>query len=249
MIVIEKREHILFKIKRVWFSRRIFDVGGCDVVIFAGCKEKLDLKGFTRGEMTTSVIDLTQDIDVLWRNIKRRSREYINQAKREGIEVKINERFEEFYQILRSFNKEKGLAHLQVNLPTLEKGSLFIAELDGEILAGHVYLEGKEVMYFWRGASKRLTAGKDMSSLIGRASRTLHWEAIKYAKNKGIKEFDMGGLFAGGGDDYPGHSIDAFKENFGGKRVVRYTYEKHYNKIYTLGQGLYHYLKSKKFGR
>ena len=87
----------------------------------------------------------------------------------------------------------------------------------------------------------RAAADKEKATLIGNASHLIHWEAMKYAKNKGIKEFDMGGLIAGEGNDYPGHSRDAFKESFGGKRVIRYTYQRHYTlsgKLYALGQGL-----------
>lgn len=51
------------------------------------------------------------------------------------------------------------------------------------------------------------------------------WEAMKYAKEKGIKELDMGGLFT--------DSLNSFKESFGGKRVTYYAYSKNYGLSYN----------------
>lgn len=205
MIVVEKKIY-LFKINRVWFSNHIFDMKGCDTLIFSECKEKFNIEDFTLREKITSVIDLTQDIDKIWRSMKKKSCQYsIKRAERENIEIKRNERIEEFYQIFRYFNKEKKIMHLTESLPTLKKyGTLFIAEKDGEILCGKFFLEDEEIFMYWKAASKRpiMDNNKDKATLIGNASRLIIWEAIKYAKNKGIKEFNMGGLFAGEGTNY-----------------------------------------------
>jgi lipid II:glycine glycyltransferase (peptidoglycan interpeptide bridge formation enzyme) len=225
----------------MWFSDHIFDLPGCDIAVVWWCKNKFNRKGFARTEWPTSTINLKQDIDVIWGGVKRRFREYINQAKREGIEVRINEHFDEFYRIFTAYNQQKGVRYLQINESTLRKGTLFTAELNGDILVGHVYLEGEDVVFYWRAASRRLTTESDKAQLIARASRLLHWEAIKYARNKGKKEFDFGGLILGEGDNYFGKSRDIFKESYGGRRSVRYSYQKYYTpigRIYTLGQAL-----------
>jgi lipid II:glycine glycyltransferase (peptidoglycan interpeptide bridge formation enzyme) len=87
----------------------------------------------------------------------------------------------------------------------------------------------------WRvGASKRLI-DSDRATLIGNANKLLVWEAIKYAKGKGLREFDFGGYQVG--DRYlqlVGYS--AFKKSFGGDLVERYEYRKYYLKIYKLAE-------------
>jgi lipid II:glycine glycyltransferase (peptidoglycan interpeptide bridge formation enzyme) len=55
--------------------------------------------------------------------------------------------------------------------------------------------------------------------------------AIKYAKGKGLREFDFGGYTVGDRDPTQvGYS--AFKKGFGGDLVERYNYTKYYSKIY-----------------
>jgi len=66
--------------------------------------------------------------------------------------------------------------------------TLFTAVFDGKILGGHIYIEDKDHMVYFRGASI-ITKDKQLNTLKGNASRLLHWEAMKYAKEKEIKEF------------------------------------------------------------
>jgi len=57
-------------------------------------------------------------------------------------------------------------------------------------------LEDQSNINYWIGASKRLDVDKEKAKLIGYANRLIYWEAIKYAKEKGIKEYDLGGIFS-----------------------------------------------------
>ena len=77
--------------------------------------------------------------------------------------------------------------------------------------------------------------------MIGNANRLLHWEAIKYAKEKGIKEFDWGGLWSveEAEKDESKRTVNFFKQSFGGEIITCYTYQKIYSKIYKLGQRFY----------
>jgi len=242
MIIITKREAI-FKIKQIWFSDSIFDVKDCDVVIFLNCKKKFEVKGFRCQESLTSIIDLSLSLDEIWRRMDKKSCRYaIKRAEREGVIIKINEGFEKFYKIYEAFCKLKGLKHLLEKKEILQLyGTLFTAEINGEILVGHVYLEDPEakIMRYWKAASIRPWVDKNKASLIGNVSHLIHWEAIKYAKSKGFKEFDMGGLFGTKESGGYGSSIDAFKESFGGEKVVRYSYEKVYNKLYSVARIAY----------
>lgn len=247
MLVIDKRLFI-FKMKEIHFSDYPYDVGGCQVISFPFCKNRVDASGFTCEESLTSVIDLTQDLDTIWRNIDNEScRNRIRRAQRDGIKFKINEGYEEFYRLNKSFEQQKGFATpLGIGTPKLETikryGTLFIAEYECEILGGHLYLEDEANIKLGLSASKRLEADREKAKVIGRANRLLHWEAIKYAKEKGIKEFDWGGLWREeeADKDERKKAINSFKLSFGGEIVTRYSYRKVYGRSYLLAQHLYH---------
>lgn len=234
MKIIERERLLFFKTKQIFFSDRIYDVEGCSSVMFSQCKSKLDLPGFKRKEGATSIIDLTQDLSELWKNMHKTYRRRIRRAEKEGVHVKINERYDKFYQIYERLMKYKKIPGFRESFPTLKKyGTLFVAELEGELLGGIAFLENEASMFAWFGATRRLEVEGDKWAVIGNANRLIVWEAIKYAKQKGIKECDMGGLFAREGEHYQGFSIDAYKKRFGGEAITVYTYTKDYNKIYS----------------
>lgn len=239
MLIIDRRI-LTFGMKEIHFSDYPSDVDDCDSVRFVHCRNRVNAEGFTCLESLTSVINLTQDLGTIWRNMDKKSSRYaINRAQRDGIKIGMNENYVQFYQINRSFTREKGIAPLlgigYTKLETMERyGTLFIAEYEGEILGGHLYLEDEANIKLWLSASKRLEVGREKAILIGNASRLLHWEAIKYAKEKGIKEFDWGGLFPPeeADKDEKKKAINSFKLSFGGEVVTRYSYQKVYTKRY-----------------
>ncbi len=53
-------------------------------------------------------------------------------------------------------------------------------------------------------------------SLIGRANKRLHWEDIKYFKQKGLLRYDWGGI----SDFENPNGIDEFKLKFGGEKIT-----------------------------
>ncbi len=241
MLQVERKIY-LFKTTEIWFSDYPFDVTGYDAVTFHACRNKVDIHGFDREEFTTLVIDLTQDLDVIWKNMSQSSCRYaINRAKRDGVKIKRNENYKEFYEINRSFRRRKGLPLGFEKIETMKKyGTLFVAEFNGEILGGQLYLEDENNIRWLLGASKRLEVSKEKATLIGNANRLIIWQAINHAKEKGIKEFDMGGYGHTGGDKSDqADTIDTFKLSFGGKLTTHYIYQKDYSKIYKFAKKLY----------
>jgi len=239
MLEIE-RKRLIFKTKEIWFSDYPFDVGGCDSVIFRACKNKVDMKGFTREEFTTLVIDLTQDLDAIWKNMEGSCRRRIKRAKKNGVKIKLNQNYEDFYEINRSLRKSKGLPLYDESIEFMKEcGTLFVEEFEGEIIGGHFYLEDEQNMRSLIAASKRLEVSKDMASVISDANRLAIWEAIRYAKEKGIKEFDMGGYYTGKVKDEQKERINIFKKSFGGVLTTHYIYQKDYSKICKLAKKIY----------
>lgn len=164
----------------------------------------------------------------------------IKQAEEIGIKIKLNQNYEEFFEINQLFRKEKGLDAYTESIDFMKKyGTLFVTEFNNEILLGHFYLEDKDNIRWLISASKRLDVDKDKARLIANANKLTVWNAIKYAKNKGIKEFDLGGYYTGEKKDVQKENINMFKKSFGGKLVTHYIYEKDYSKLFALTKKIY----------
>jgi lipid II:glycine glycyltransferase (peptidoglycan interpeptide bridge formation enzyme) len=222
--------------REIWFADRPINIKGVHSIAFMACKKKVNLNDFICQPFTTLVIDLTQDLDSIWRRFDRKSCRYaINRAIKEGIQVKLNADWDKFYMLEKNFRLKKGLP-IASHIPDEIKGRgaiLFTAYLGGELVAGHIYLKNDEHMRWLRAASKRLEVDRRKATLIGCANRLLIWEAIKYAKEKGIKEFDMGGYYIGPPNEEL-EKINNFKKSFGGTIVTKYNYFKDYSTIYAL---------------
>jgi lipid II:glycine glycyltransferase (peptidoglycan interpeptide bridge formation enzyme) len=217
-------------------------VKGVSSVLFSSCKKFEEVPGFSCSRGYTSYIDLTQDLESIWHNMHRRSCRYrVKRAEREGVQAKKSENYDEFYKVYRPFLRSTKQTGFLEQLKTIrDYGTLFTAEHNNELLGGHVYLQDEHTFGFWIGANSRFeTANAKKKTLMANASHLIHWEAIKYAKERGLAEYDFGGLFAEKGENYPGYSIDAFKKRFGGKPVVRYHYHKDYNIILALARKIY----------
>jgi len=237
MLEINKKR-LIFKIKEIWFADYPFDVEKCDSVVFRGCRNKIDVQGFKRIAFPTLVIDLSQDLGKIWKDMRKSSCRYaITRAEKEDVIVEKNRNYEEFFKIYLQFIKLKHLRrNKDLSVRFMKKyGVLFTAKnKNNEILGGQFYLEDPSLSSIrWLiGASRRLEVDKKNQSLIGNANRLITWYAIKYAKEKGIKEFDMGGYCTSKVNGGQREGINFFKKSFGGKLTTHYIYQKDYSKLY-----------------
>lgn len=242
------RNSLIFRTRQVWFADQLKTFEGFDSVIFAYCKFDIQnpTTDWNKSSTLTSIINLDNDLDNIWKNFDRKSCKYsINKAEKDGVVISINEDFDEFYEIYRSFMKFKMPKFKIEKLDTLKKyGTLFTAEYENKVVCGNIYLKNDNIMLYWVNSNLRHKGDKDLNKIIGNSNRLIHWEAIKHAKKSKIHEFDFGGLFAKNNTkNYPGYTIDKFKESFGGKREVRYNYHKDYSNIYKLARRFYQILK------
>ena len=246
MLEIERKIYN-FKIKEVWFSNYPFDIEYSDSIIFRECKENCIFEGSVKTGFTTLVIDLSQDLDMIWNNMSKSSCRYaINKSIKDGVKIKINKDYETFSEMNRSFRKKKKLEQMNISVEFMKRyGSLFISELDGEILGGQYYLHDEYNIRWLIGASRRLEVGDREARLIGNANRLIIWEAIKFAKLQGIKELNMGGYYTGDVCNTEKTKINNFKESFGAKMVTYYNYEKDYSKIFTISKKIKNLLRLK----
>jgi len=223
---------IVFKYKQIWFADCPYDIRGYADIMFWECKNKVDMAGFRREEHTTLVIDLTKDLNAIWENMSSGNcRKAIRRAERAGVKIKLNQDYDQFYEIYCYIRRKKGLSDLWNPEDIKRYATLFVAEYKGEIVSGHGYLEDKNNMRSWVIGSKRFEENKEYVTMVANASKLIVWEAMKYAKGKGIREFDMGGYYTGGDTNDSRYTVNLFKKDFGGELTTHYTYRKVYSRI------------------
>lgn len=243
MLVIEK-QRLWFRSTEVWFSDYPFDISCCYFLTFRACKHKITLPGFRCEEFTTLVIDLNQSVEDIWRSLNDTCRNGISQARRSAVKMKINENYEEIWRMNEAFRVQKGVNVTRISVDYMKKyGTLFVAELDNEIVAGRFYLDDAHNFRTLISVSNRLSVDKNRARMIGNINRWLTWESLVYAKEMGIKEFDLGGFYTGNVPDPQKEAINQFKKSFGGVLVTHYQYQKEYMIFYTMLKKIYWFLK------
>jgi peptidoglycan pentaglycine glycine transferase (the first glycine) len=167
--------------------------------------------------VSTRIIDLRPDEDVLWSDLRKKWRQYVNKARTGGVRVVDAgpERLDDFYRIYRETADRAGfLIRAQSAYRDAwdafgpdGRARLLFAELpDGEPVATLFLVRaGTRVVEPYGGMT---AAGADT-----RANYLLKWEAIRSSREAGATSYDLWGLAHAG--------IDHFKTGFGG-REIRY---------------------------
>lgn len=243
MLEIESRRYG-FKTKTVWFSEVPYDIIGFDAVAFYACAKDVDLEGFSKRVFTTIVIDLTQDRDAIWEKMSKRTcRNPIERAEKAGVKIRVNQGYEDFFELNRTFRMTKGLPPYDLDIEFMKRyGTLFISMIDGTILGGQFSLNDSKYIRGLLSASKRLESAGEGKPPVGDANKLLIWEAVQYAKGRGIETYDMGGYYTGERPDPQKDGIKFFKKSFGGDIVTQYIYEKDYSKMYTYAKKGYNFI-------
>jgi lipid II:glycine glycyltransferase (peptidoglycan interpeptide bridge formation enzyme) len=163
----------------------------------------------------TRIIDLSADEEVLWGDLRKKWRQYVNKARSAGIVVVDGDgdRLGDFYRIYRETADRAGFlirteqayrdvwdAYRPHGLARL----LFAQTADGEPVATLFLVRaGPRVVEPYGGMTQ---AGGD-----SRANYLLKWEAIRSSREQGAASYDLWGLATGG--------IAHFKTGFGGREV------------------------------
>ena len=232
---------LFFRKKWIWFQDP-HDVSDATMVTFFSYNN-CSVGGFSKSVGLTSVIDLTRPIEEIWIAMRSKFiREQIGRGERRGIVVSASDDFPSFYPIYLDFRKRRKLA--TERFETLRKnGTLFLASVEGKVIAGGVFIGDGEHMRALVLASTRLenVSGR-ARDIIGEANRMVMWAAIKYAKTERYKRFDLGGIDPESTDS-GARSLAEFKEAFGGVRVAQYYYTKVYSRLLRVWMWLRTFLR------
>ena len=222
--------HIMgFKTRTIWLSDSPFDVEGIDSAYFYACRTKVDMPGFLRKDLATIEIDLTKDIDHVWSMLNSKCRSGIRRAEKDGVIIHMDQGHEVFLKLNDEFRTMKGLDHHTFPIAfAKEKGKLFIAEMNGEIISGILFLNDGNTLLGMISASRRMDTENGALRNISNANRLLWWSAIDYAKESGLDQVDMGGYYIGSEPNPQAEGINEFKRRFGGEVIRSYEYRKDY---------------------
>jgi len=231
-MLITERKYGFFKSTHIYFFEDHFisNIPDCDVVTYHTYKNMGIIKGFDRIHCLTTTIDLNQEIDLIWKKIKRQHKRHILRAEKSGTKVVVSNKYEDFYEIYKKFHKEKNYTNLfGLNIFPLQFiqkfGIIFIAENQGEILGGSLFFYDDKNSLLMSIPHKTFGNSIDKNKQISDANCYTQWEAMQYFKNLGITNFDFGGL--GNGEKiHPMYGLDYYKRSFGGDVISQYDYVK-----------------------
>ncbi|MEO8065502.1 MAG: peptidoglycan bridge formation glycyltransferase FemA/FemB family protein [Candidatus Doudnabacteria bacterium] len=154
-------------------------------------------------------------------SMKPKTRYNINLAQRKGVTVR-QAGWQDLIQVWQLFMETAGRNKIKLHPQDyyfkmwehLEPQYLkiLIAEYKGQALSAMILtLFGSTATYLHGGTSVKMKEA--MSPYV------LHWEAIKLAKNSGMKFYDFGGIAPDGEKDHSWAGITRFKKGFGGFEV------------------------------
>lgn len=152
----------------------------------------------------TLIIDLAQTEEEILAQMKPKGRYNIRLAEKKGIkilkidpenEAQLNKGVDDYFALLKQTTERDGFSGHDKNfyktmLQTLgrdQKAALYLAEFEGQVIAGTIVTFFKDTAIYYYGAS-----GNEHRNLM--APYLLQWHAIKDAKAQGHKHYDFLGI-------------------------------------------------------
>ncbi len=180
--------------------------------------------GFTPTEVMrpyrTFLLDIDRSPEEIRKSMAQKWRNGLNQSEKRGLTVRAGTDpalFREFCDLFSRFIARKQFEvdltppfYLDVHERASESDRFLItlADLDGEVVAGHVASLLGDTSVYLLGASSD-------EGLKAKATYLLQWQAIQAARERGLKWYDLGGIDPEGN---PG--VYHFKSGLGGQDVT-----------------------------
>ena len=173
---------------------------------------------------STRILDLSRSEDELRADLKRKHRQYINKAERDGITVEwldgaadaatTARALEDFYRIYAATAERAGFV---ARVPAYYERAWRLFASGGRARLLFAVQDGERVATLFHFVCGRRVAeafgGMTDAGAESRANYLLKWEAIRGFRTEGRASYDLWGIATGG--------IAQFKEGFGGE-VRRY---------------------------
>lgn len=152
---------------------------------------------YTNQPSATIVVSLTHDLDDILKQMRKKTRQYIRRATQEGITVRVGGRkdLSAFYELMQKTGRRRKFSprlygyyeHEWRTFADNKQAVLLMAFLKGRLLAVRsAYCFGNRAAEFHAGSSGEYTNLRPNYLLV--------WEAIKWAKAKGCRTYDLWGI-------------------------------------------------------
>lgn len=167
------------------------------------------------------IVNLVEDVDVLWSKVHSKHRNVIKKAEKDGVEIVkgTDDKILEDYHSIdietweRSNVKANSVEDLKKEVQSMSGNIIFyMAYKDGVPQAGAIFYYNQVMSYYMHGASRN-------HSYTG-SSNLLHWVAMQDMKAAGVKRYSFVGARINEDPDSKYHGIQRFKERFGGELFV-----------------------------
>lgn len=176
----------------------------------------------------TVLLDLTPSLESILSNMKSKCRYNINLARKKGVTVRRADEseIEKFYALLKETANRDSIAihdieyyqtlfsHCSTYPQETQEIVLYLAEHEGDLLAGNVVLfRGKEAIYLYGASSDKK---RNLMSPYA-----LQWKAIEDAKARNCEVYDFFGIPPREDPNHPMIGLYRFKTGFGGRIIHR----------------------------
>jgi lipid II:glycine glycyltransferase (peptidoglycan interpeptide bridge formation enzyme) len=195
----------------------------------------LPVDPLAQAEVHSLELDLTKPEEAIFAGFTSSTRNQVNRAKKEGVifdawTAPPGEMIDEFFSFFAEFTRERGLEETATNSDWLRRyaaqdGILLTRASDpgtGKPLVWHSYYRNPQWVRQLQSVSFFSSSQeKEQRNAVARANRFLHWMDILECRRLGISHFDFGGIYSGNSDEKL-LRVNAFKQEFGGTRTLRY---------------------------
>ncbi len=184
----------------------------------------------TSDGQVTSVLDLSKNIEDILLNMRKNTRYLIRKGEKIGVEVfnvdsdEYLEDFEKIYleTVKRNNWDAEEFEYIRKQFKQFSSKGLsrmFVAKYNGKILAASIFTQFNKQVIYHHSAS--VTEKGNVPGMY-----VLLWEAIKYYKGLGLKEFNFFGVCEKSDTNHSWYGLSLFKRGFGGdERKLVFNYD------------------------
>ena len=165
----------------------------------------------------TLLIDLTKSEEDILAQMKQKGRYNIKVAEKNDIKIGIGT-IEDFFKLYETMAKRQKITHRNISyfqtLVDIGSPKDYVRVYTGKSADGSVLASA--IIVFYKDTCTYLFGGSSDEQREKMAPYKLHWEAMKEAKSRGCKYYDMFGIAPNDDEKHPWAGVTRFKKQFGG---------------------------------
>jgi lipid II:glycine glycyltransferase (peptidoglycan interpeptide bridge formation enzyme) len=206
--------------KIIWYSSKP-TFWNCFTTLYKQSSYDKLVFGYKKELFLTKIINLQEDTDTIQKAFDKNTNYEIRRAIKDGVITSTEQNLDRFIFFYNQFSETKKLPKLNYNNLKHYNSNLLITKAiyNNDDVVMHSYVLDKSLKRARLLHSSSLYRNEDSTNVkatIGRANRLLHLTDIKYLKDLGFIEYDLGG-YATNIENEAMLNINKFKDSFGGE--------------------------------